>query len=92
MQAVISGVLPPDTQVFLKVFDDLTQKYIVLRVSAGQEAADLMRLINAKLGRDAMLSIETRTGKAAPFNDNSLRDAQARIACKEAIALAVSAV
>jgi hypothetical protein len=91
-QAVISGVLPPDTQVFLKVFDDLTQKYIVLRVSAGQEAADLMRLINAKLGRDAMLSIEMRTGKAAPFNDNSLRDAQARIACKEAIGLALSAV
>jgi hypothetical protein len=90
-EALIAGCLPPDTQVFMKVFDDLTQKCTVLRVNAQQGTADLEGIITAKLGRGVVLSIETRFSKVAPFDDNNLRDAQGRIASKEAVALTICA-
>jgi hypothetical protein len=90
-QVVIAGCLAPGTQVFLKVFDDLRQNSTVLRVDVGQGAADIERILTARLGRDLVLSIETRTNKVAPFNDDNLRDAETRIACKEALALKVCA-
>jgi hypothetical protein len=90
-QAVIARCLSPGTPVFVKVFDDLLQNSAVLRVNAEQGAADIERMITAQLGRHVVLSIQTRTNKVAPFNHNSLRDAQGRIACKEALALKICA-
>jgi hypothetical protein len=90
-QALISGCLPPGTPVFVKVLDDLTQNSTVLRVDAGEAAADLEHIITAMLRRNVVLSIQTRESKVAPFNDNNLRDAQGIIASKEALALTICA-
>jgi hypothetical protein len=90
-RTMITGGLPPGTQVFLKVLDDLRQNSTVLRVDSGQRAADIERIIAAKLGRDVVLSIQKRFNQVAPFDDHTLCDAYGRIACKEALALRIFA-
>jgi hypothetical protein len=86
-----SGKLPDDLPVFLKLFDDVTQFSVILKVDSRDNAAELERIIAEKLNRGVLLSIATQTSKVADFNDENLEKAKTMVAVKEAMVLSVCA-
>jgi hypothetical protein len=89
--SICSGKLADGVPVFLKVFDDVMQFSVILKVGSRDTAADVERLITEKLKRGVLLSIAIRASKVADFNDENLEQAKRMVAVKEATALLVCA-
>jgi hypothetical protein len=87
-----TAVIPPNTPLLVKIFDDLNKETTILRISSSDSADKVETSILDTLGRFALLFIQAHGGANMEFNDENLQKEQQALGMGEESAMVVLAL
>jgi hypothetical protein len=87
-----TDMIPPDTPLLVKLFDDINKETTILRITSSDTADQVTAAVAAAIGRYCLLSIQTKKGRKAELTDENLQVAQKYMAMNDEPALFVLAL
>jgi hypothetical protein len=87
-----TSVIPPDTPLLVKVFDDVNKDTKILRISSSDSADAVSDSIAEAIDRFGLFLIQTPTGKKLELNDDNLQQEQQTLGMGEESAMVILAL
>jgi hypothetical protein len=86
-----TSLIPPNTPLLVKIFDDINKETTILRISSSDSADKVADSITDAIGRFGLLLI-TSHGKNLELNDENLQQEQQALGMGEASAMVILAL
>jgi hypothetical protein len=94
LHGILEGttVIPPNTPLLVKIFDDINKETTILRISSSDSADTVSNSVADAIGRFGLFLMQTSSGKNLELNDANLQNEEQALGMGEESAMVILAL